>query len=115
MQRAVLSEAEIEQFIELGYVHLKHAFSRQTAAEVRACIWKKIGLHPERSSEWTKPVAHLNANYSGAPFSDAYTPRTLGAINDLLGAGRWHDHRHLGWWPVAFPGFEGAPWQVPAE
>jgi hypothetical protein len=112
---AVLSRSQVEQFIELGHVVVRDAFPRSVAARVRALIWKELKLHPEEPSGWTKSLIHLHENFSGEPFDAAYTPRVTGAFDDLMGEGRWVRNFVLGWWPVAFPGFEKPPWKAPND
>ncbi|HYF49062.1 MAG TPA: phytanoyl-CoA dioxygenase family protein [Planctomycetota bacterium] len=113
MKRSVLSAAQVEQFIADGFVVLRHAFPRSVADEIRARIWKAIGLHPEQPENWTKPAVYLNKNFGGDPFTQAFTPRVIGAFDDVMGEGRWEQQFHLGWWPIAFPGFDSKPWRAP--
>ncbi|MBA3845111.1 MAG: phytanoyl-CoA dioxygenase family protein [Planctomycetes bacterium] len=105
----ILTPAQIAEFEERGFVVLRHAFSTVVAARVRAAIWQKLGLDPKDPSGWTAPMAHLQDGLWSAPFSGALTGRFNGALDDLLGAGRWKPLEHTGWWPVAFPGTPGAP------
>jgi hypothetical protein len=115
MAYSVLGRSQVEQFVEKGYTVLKDAFPRSVAAEVRKCIWKKLKLSPEEPSSWTKPVIHIRRNFKTKPYTDAFTPRVLGAFDDLMGENRWVRQMILGWWPVAFPGFEKKAWHVPAD
>ena len=92
---------------------MRHAFPRSVAEQVRARIWHEIRLHPERPQEWVNPVIHIRKNFGGDPFVQAFTPKVVGAFDDVMGEGRWFQRYHLGWWPVAFPGFDAAPWRVP--
>lgn len=111
----MFSQAEIEQFIENGYVLLRDAFPREVAAEIRKCLWKELGLSPDDPSQWTKNVIHIKKVFSEPPFCDAYSDRVLRAFDALLGAGRYEPRNSLGWWPVAFPGFEAPPWKPPTN
>ncbi|HYG75715.1 MAG TPA: phytanoyl-CoA dioxygenase family protein [Planctomycetota bacterium] len=112
---SVLSRSQIEEFIERGFTIVRDAFSRKTAEQVRARIWEEIHLSPDDPSGWTKATVHLKKNLEGAPFSDVFTPRVYGAFDDVMGPERWKRTTHLGWWPVAFPGFDSPPWTVPTE
>lgn len=109
----VLSPAEIEQFIRDGYVVLREAFSRATAVAIRQFLWNEIKLSPDDPSGWTEPVVHLKQSFSQSPFADAFTPRLLAAFDQVMGAGRYHPPKSLGWWPVSFPGFDAPPWTPP--
>lgn len=44
----VLSQPQIDEFIEHGIIVLENAFSTAIAAEIRARIWKHMGLEPDR-------------------------------------------------------------------
>lgn len=109
----VLTDKEIEQFIEDGYVVVREAFPSSVAAEVREKLWAELGLSPDDRSQWTKNVVSLQKVFHGPPFSGAFTPRLTSALDELMGAGRYHPPTGLGWWPVAFPGFEPPPWKPP--
>jgi hypothetical protein len=104
----ILTPAQVDEFMDRGYVVLRHAFSSVVATRIRTAIWQKLGLDPNDKSGWTKPLVHIQECFWGAPFSGCVTGRFKGAIDDLLGAGRWKPMEHMGWWPVAFPGFEKA-------
>ncbi len=104
----ILTPTQIVEFEERGFVVLRHAFSTVVAARVRAAIWQKLGMDAKDPSGWTAPVAHLQDGPWNAPFSGALTGRFNGALDDLLGAGRWKPLEHTGWWPVAFPSATGA-------
>ncbi|MCZ7646507.1 MAG: phytanoyl-CoA dioxygenase family protein [Planctomycetota bacterium] len=111
----VFSKGEIEQFIEDGYVVLREAFPGSVAAEVRARLWEKMGLRPDDPSGWKEPVVHIREALGGPPFSLAWTQRVWDAFDDLLGAGRYLKKDTLGWFPVAFPGFDAPPWKPPEK
>lgn len=108
-----LTDREIEQFIEDGYVIVREAFPSSVAAQVREVLWKELGLSPDDRAGWKKNLISLQKVFTGPPFAGAFTPRLAGALDDLMGAGRYHPPTGLGWWPVAFPGFEPPPWKPP--
>lgn len=104
----VLTPLEIEQFITDGFVKLPGAFSRDTAAECREILWHDLGLLPDRPDEWKEPVLRLGM-YRQAPFRQALgSPRLHGALDQLVGAGRWIAPDGLGAMVVRFP--VGQPW-----
>ena len=114
MKYNVFSPAEIEQFIEDGYVVLREAFPREVAAEVRGRLWGELGLDANEPSGWTKPFIHIQKIFREPPFSLAWTDRVRLALDDLLGAQRYRMPNALGWFPVSFPGFDAAPWKPPS-
>jgi len=104
-----LSEAEIASFIEDGFVRLREAFSPALADRCRQLLWEQIGLDPEDSRSWTRPVIRLGGQ-TAPPFCEAAnTPRLHRAFDQLVGSGRWIAHPHLaGTVAVRFP-VEGDP------
>ena len=51
-----LSDAQIQQFIQDGFVRIDRAFPRELADECRAILWRDTGCDPHYSTTWTKPV-----------------------------------------------------------
>ncbi|WP_454851582.1 phytanoyl-CoA dioxygenase family protein [Rhizobium binxianense] len=98
-----LGAAEIEQFIEDGFVRIDGAFPRALAAEGRAIMWRDIPCDPDDPATWTRPVVRL-AGYGGGPFAAAAnTPVLHAAFDQLVGRGRWVPRGGLGSFPVRFP------------
>lgn len=98
-----LGAAQIDQFVERGFVRLDFAFSRELAAAARAILWADTGCDPQDATTWTKPVIRLE-QYSHPPFrAAASTSRLHSAFDALVGAGRWTPRSTLGTFPVRFP------------
>lgn len=98
-----LSVAEVEQFIEDGFVRLDHAFSADVARLCLAELWSATGLSPDRPEEWRQPVVRLGF-MAQPPFVEAAnTPRLHDAYDALAGEGRWIAPTGLGTFPVRFP------------
>jgi hypothetical protein len=105
----VLSPAEIEQFVRDGFVKLERAFSRDTAAACREILWRDLRLSPDRPEDWKEPVMRLGM-YGQPPFREALgSPRLHGALDQLVGAGRWIAPAGLGAMVVRFPA-AAKPW-----
>lgn len=113
MKDSALSPAEIEQFVEDGYVVLRAGFPAGVAAAIRERIWHRMGLSPVDPQDWPAKVVYIKETYDGLPFAQAYTDRVVGAFDQLLGPGRWIQDGWLGYWPILFPGFAGPPWTPP--
>ena len=58
-QLRALSDAQIDQFVQDGFVRLDNAFPRQLAEEGRAILWRDTGCDPNDSKTWTRPVVRL--------------------------------------------------------
>lgn len=112
-----LSGEQIERFVQDGYLRIDGAFSRETAAEARAILWRDVGC-TEDPATWTRPVVRLGM-YGQAPFIEAAnTPVVRAAFDALVGAGRWLPCGQVGTFPVRFPAEEDpgdAGWHVDAS
>lgn len=127
MRDNVLSQREIEHFIECGWVKLEEAFTRVDALAVQDVVWghvEKLGILRNDRSTWGQDMVHLKETYDDDPVQRCMTPRFAGAVEDLVGAGRWRDRVvygecdkriKLGWWPVNFAKGAELPWTVPTN
>jgi hypothetical protein len=98
-----LSDAQIAQFIQDGFVRVDRAFPRELAYECRAILWRDTGCDPQDPTTWTKPVIRLGG-YIQEPFMKAQsTPVLHAAFDQLVGKGCWRRRSDLGGFPVRFP------------
>jgi len=98
-----LSDTQIQQFIQDGFVRIDRAFSRTLADECRANLWHETGCDPDDPATWTKPVIRLGG-YRQEPFIKAQsTPVLHAAFDQLVGRGRWRRRSDLGGFAVRFP------------
>lgn len=101
-----LSNDQIEQFIEQGYVRLDEAFPRVLAEQGREILWKDTGCDPADPATWKKPVVWL-WDYDQEPFRQAVNmPLLHAAFDQLVGKGHWIPRCSLGSFPVRFPSQE---------
>ncbi|CDO70819.1 hypothetical protein BN946_scf184801.g10 [Trametes cinnabarina] len=49
-----LTKEEVDFFMENGYLVVKHAFSREKAAEFTRDMWVRLGLDPNDPETWPK-------------------------------------------------------------
>ncbi len=97
------THAQIDRFVEDGFVRLDHAFPRELADEARAILWRDTGCDPSDPRTWTKPVVRLGM-YTQAPFVAAVsTPQLHAAFDRLVGPGRWLPCGAVGTFRCAFP------------
>lgn len=100
---AALSDTQVQQFIEEGFVRINGAFPRGLAEEARDLLWRDTGCNPHDQATWTRPVVRLGM-YGQRPFVDAVNSLVLHAAFDrLVGAGRWVPCMSVGTFPVRFP------------
>ena len=98
-----LSDAQIEQFIQDGFVRIDRAFPRELAEQGRAILWRDLPCDPDRPATWTRPVIRLGM-YGDMPFQQAAnTPTLHAAFDQSVGHGRWRSRMNLGSFPVRFP------------
>lgn len=118
MQTAVatwqqLTEEEVRQFIEQGYVVVRGAFSRDLAVRIIPLVWAELEIDAQDLSTWTQPRITLQKILTAPPVPEIYTQRYLSAIDDLCGRGRWRTSRGAGYWPIVLPGFFSPLWKPP--
>lgn len=98
-----LSDAQVERFIEEGFIRIDGAFPSTLAAEAREILWRDTGCSPDDPATWTRPVVRLG-EYTHEPFRlAANTPRLQAAFDQLVGRGGWAPRFSLGSFPVRFP------------
>ena len=101
-----LSHAQVEQFIEQGFLRLDGAFSRELARRGREELWAAAGLLPDAPDTWTQPVVRVSWMSSPPFVAAANTPRLHRAYDALVGEGRWRPPQGLGSFPIRFPSSE---------
>src|SRR5258708_15202794 len=72
----VLSSAEIQQFIQDGFVRIDRAFPRQLADEGCAILWRDLPCDPDDPASWTRPVIRLGY-YDQEPVNTAVNSSVL--------------------------------------
>ena len=111
----VLSENQLAQLSELGYLKLPAAIPAHDALAMRARMWEALavgGADPADRSTWrTVDRKALKRAVQRDAFA-AYASSTVRAVADqLLGAGGWGPPAHWGLTMVTFP--EDGEWSVP--
>jgi hypothetical protein len=98
-----LSQTQVRDFIDDGFVRIDHVFPRETAAEALGILWRDTGCDPNDSATWTKPVIRLG-DYGQPPFRNAVNAPILRlAFDQLVGERRWLARSTLGTFPIRFP------------
>lgn len=54
-----LTTAQINSFINEGFVKVEDAFSTEIADECRAILWKATKCDPDQPETWTRPVVRI--------------------------------------------------------
>src|SRR5436309_1830243 len=84
-----LSERQILNFINEGFVRVDNAFHTEIADECRAILWKASGCNPNDPNSWTQPVIRIGELGDEAFKKAANTPLLLKAFDQLAGKGNW--------------------------
>ena len=98
-----LTNDQIEQFVEEGFVRINDAFPRRTADAVREILRRDLPCDPNDPATWTKPVVRIG-EHAEPPFIEAAnTPRLHEAFDGLVGKGRWLPCSRMISFPIRFP------------
>ena len=112
-----LSDEQIENFIELGYVKIENAFSQDVADSCRLILWKAIQLEPGKPETWIQPVIWIG-ELGFEPFKKAANTTILLNAFHQLASNNWLPRITLGSFPIRFPNKEVANdtgWHVDAS
>ena len=98
-----LSENQVSQFINEGFVKLENAFPAELASECRAILWEATWCNPNNPDTWTKPVIRIG-DIGHEPFRKAANTTLLhNAFDQLVGKGNWIPRTTIGSFPIRFP------------
>ncbi|WP_199432341.1 phytanoyl-CoA dioxygenase family protein [Qaidamihabitans albus] len=101
--RNILTDEQVERFVDDGFVRLAGAFPRRVADECAEILWRETGFDPEDRATWTSPVVRIGER-TDEPFRRATTSPALHDAFDLLvGEGQWLPRASLGTFPIRFP------------
>ena len=113
-----LSPAQINSFINDGFIKIEQAFSTKIADACRALLWKATGCDPDHPTTWKQPVIRIG-ELALEPFKAAANTEILhNAFDQLVGKGNWLPRETLGSFPIRFPANEPAGdtgWHVDAS
>ncbi|GII51911.1 phytanoyl-CoA dioxygenase [Planotetraspora thailandica] len=94
----------MDAFIEDGFLKIEEAFPREVGERAQAQLWERMGLSPDRPSEWTEPVRWvMDEDGSGALGEAIRSPRIAAALNAIAGEGTWFPRGTVGMLPIRFP------------
>lgn len=108
----VLSHEQVEFFVEEGYLLLEETFPRDLAERIGAELWRMGEMDPNDPKTWKNGRGVIAKVIVNQNVDAMFTPRFLGALDDLLGEGRWSMPRFSGYLLYNFPGFEKGMWDL---
>ena len=113
---AVLSQSQIDSFVERGFCMLEGAFGPVQAAAAQDCVWQRMkekrGIDRDDPTTWP-PAYDIEEHLEAPAVLDCFTDRLARAIEELVGPGRWAGRRRWGLWPVNFHHGAGVPYRIP--
>lgn len=113
-----LSPAEIEHFIEKGYVAVPRTFSKETAAlcmqDIQKYMQERKGIDFENPESFPKSNSDFEHGclqdifpLSESPWKGVMTQRYMGSLTQLLGAEElWTPPTAMGWFAITYPGID---------
>ncbi len=111
----MLSDTDREHFDERGYVRVPDAFTTGEAEAMRDVVWRALanqGILRDDPATWTNEFpSHLQSLKDDDVFKPIGSERTLSAIDDLIGVGRWKPPSDWGAFFLLFP--TRRAWSVP--
>jgi hypothetical protein len=115
---SVLDDDRLAAFRRTGLLRLPGAIPAPGAAAMVDRIWDHLhrshGVVRDRRQTWTAgPATGLRAITDAPEFQALGSATVRGALDDLLGAGRWQPPRRWGRLLVTFPA-AGQQWTLPA-
>ena len=82
-QDPVLTQADIDHFLQHGWIKLSNCFTQEQSDKVTATVWTRLGMDPNDKSTWhtlrTNMPAHNHFEAS------EFAPKAWAAIGELLG------------------------------
>jgi hypothetical protein len=104
---AALSAAQVAAFEERGHVRLRGAFPREVALQLQQRMWaelqKDFGIDGDDRDTWYQPQRSLRGAKWDPLQRVIATDSLVGAIDALLGPGRWQVPTNWGVVLVTFP------------
>lgn len=79
----VLTQADIDHFLEHGYIKLSNCFTRSQSDAVTSNVWTRLGMDPLDKSTWHTLRTNMPA-HNHFPASD-FAPKAWKGITELLG------------------------------
>lgn len=98
-----LSDAQVKQFIQDGFVRIDNAFSSDVAEQCRACLWRQMDSLANDPLSWTQPVVRFFDQHSEPFRKAANTAKLHAAFDQLVGKDRWKPRSNIGAIIVRFP------------
>jgi hypothetical protein len=108
---SLLTDVEIEQFKDRGYLVAREIIPQALAQELRDRVLEQVADNRGEAG-WREGMRLLHGCLGSEDWERVQTRRLREVLDQLLGRGRWKLPHAFGSWPILFPGFSTPPWQV---
>ncbi len=109
-----LSSEQLVHFAEQGYVRVPAALSPAFVKRVQSALWAELKAQYRVAKEdpgtWREGCI-VNKDLIDRAAGVEIGPRLVGAVNQLLGAGKWRPLKTLGALLLTFPDGTARPWE----
>jgi len=105
-----LTEIEIKQFIEDGFVVVRQVFPRDLAKDILSSVWAEIDLDPHNPYFQNQLYVILKKVLYQEPIPRIFTQRYIEVVNELCRQGRWECDKGVGYWFITYPDFSKSIW-----
>lgn len=121
MNNKLLSNEQIEQFIEKGWVKIEEAIPHGASLKAQEEIWEilfeRYQIDKLNKKSWSKSFIQLSENYKHGAFQACNSEKLILGIEELLGEGRieylYGENFSFGWWPINFSLGNQSNWNIP--
>jgi len=122
MNYKILTEDQVEQFMNRGWVKIEAAIPREIVLEAQNEIWSILRTQHDVINScqdtWKSPFYQISKTYNHGSFARCTTTRLIDSIEDIVGSNRLEQDYHsegisFGWWPINLYLGENEAWDVP--
>ena len=92
----VLTQDQIDHFMEHGYLRLESCFSHAKASEWTETVWTRLGMSATDKTTWTQE--RINMPFHRSEHCRTFAPKAWAAICELLGGEDRVDDDWSGFW-----------------
>ena len=82
-QQKVLSDADIDHFLQHGWIKIPNCFSREASREITSTVWTRLGMDPKDKSTWHTERTNMPSH--GTFLGSEFAPKAWAGICQLLG------------------------------
>lgn len=94
-QDKVLTQVDIDHFLEHGWIKLSNCFTQEQADKVTSNVWTRLGMDPNDKSTWHTLRTNMPAHNRFDP--SEFAPKAWTAIGELLGGEDKISEEHRQW------------------